>query len=225
MEITLKAQPRSERGKGAARRARASARIPGILYGPAIEPVALVVDVRDMHQALQTEAGHNVLINLRLDSKTKYLTMLREVQRDPIRGDLIHVDFVNVARDVKIHAGVPVQLVGESRGLKEGGVVEHHLWEIAIQALPTEVPRAFEVDISRLGIGDHVRVAEIRVPAGVDLLTDPDEIIAAVVEPQVLRLPEEEAAAEAAAAAEAEAAAAAEEGGVETAAPEEPAAQ
>lgn len=208
MEVNLKVKPRTVSGKGPARRARSSGSVPGVLYGKGLDAVPLTVDVRELTKALTTESGMNVLINLQLDSKTKYLTMLREVQRHPIRGTLFHVDFLKIDRDVKIHADVPIHLVGESRGVKEGGVLEHHLWELRVQALPAEVPPTIEVDTTELGVGDHLRVSNISVPSGVEILTSLEEIIVSVVEPQVMRLPEEEAAAAEAEAAAAEAAAA-----------------
>ncbi len=101
--------------------------------------------------------------------------MVREVQRHPVRGNLLHVDFVNTARDVKTHAEVPLQITGESRGVREGGVIEHHLWELRVEALPTDIPSSLEADISHLAIGDHLRVADVTPPAGVDIVSEPDE--------------------------------------------------
>lgn len=203
MEITLEAKPRSETGKGAARRTRRDGLVPAVIYGAKVEATPLVVDAREMAQALATEAGFNILINLKLDSNTTHFTMLREVQSDPIRGNLLHIDFVAIDRDVKLEADIPVHLVGEARGVKEGGVIEHHLWEIEVKALPGDVPPSFEVDISHLGIDDHIKVGELSPPEGVEVLTPPEEIIASVVEPQVIELPEDIEAAEAEAAAEA----------------------
>lgn len=199
MEVSLKVMTRSESGKGPARRARSTGQVPAVLYGRGLDPVSLIVDAKEMTKALATEAGLNVLINLQVE-KDKYFTMLREVQRHPVRGNVLHVDFVKIDRDVKIQADVPIHLVGESRGVKEGGVVEHHLWELKVEALPTEVPPTIEVDISGLGIGDHFRVRQIKALEGVEVLTPLEEIVVSVVEPQVIQLPEEIAAEEAAAA-------------------------
>lgn len=190
MEITLKVKPRDEKGKGPARRARASGHVPGVLYGKGLDPVPLTVDNKEMQKALATESGLNVLINLQVDSKTKYLTMLREVQRSPVRGEVMHVDFFKIDRDVKIQAEVPVHIIGESHGVKEGGVVEHHLWEIKVEALPGNVPTAIEVDITKLGIDEHLRVSDIATPPDTEILTPTEEIIVSVVEPQVIQIEE-----------------------------------
>lgn len=191
MEITLKAKPRSDTGKGAARQARREGLVPGVVYGSQVESSNLVVDAKDLDKALRTEAGSNVLINLKLDSKTTHFTVAREIQRHPLKGDLLHVDFLAIDRDVKLETEVPIHLVGEAKGVKEGGVIEHHLYELQVEALPTAVPPSFDVDMTDLVIGDHVRVSDVVAPEGVDILDGPDEIIASVVEPQIIELPED----------------------------------
>src|SRR5918997_2067043 len=127
-EVTLQAEPREDAGKGAARKARAAGKVPAVLYGPDLDPKRLAVDARDLWHVLHTDAGTNVLINLQLDGDT-FLTMPREIQRDIVRGSLLHVDFLRIRRDVAIQVDVPIHLIGESAGVKEGGVIEHHLWE------------------------------------------------------------------------------------------------
>jgi large subunit ribosomal protein L25 len=194
-------------GKGAARKARAAGKVPAVLYGPEIEAQRLAVDALELWHALHTDAGTNVLINLQLDGDT-FLTMPREVQRDIVRGTLLHVDFLRIRRDVAIEVDVPIHLVGDSHGVKEGGVVEHHLWELRVECLPTDVPESVEADISDLGIGDSLHVSDIKVPGNVTVVSSPEETLVTVVPPPVLVVeptPEELEAAELAAA-EAEAA-------------------
>lgn len=195
MEVTLPARPRSLRGKGPARRARAEGLVPAVLYGRGLEPVSLAVDAKAMYSALHTEAGGNVLVTLQVDGK-RFLAIPREVQRHPIRGTLLHVDFVNVARDVEINADVPIHLVGDAHGVKMGGLIEHHLWEVKVEALPSKIPSSIEVDISDLDIGQHVRVEDLQAPAGVKILTAPEDIVASVVEPQAPQAAPEEGEAE-----------------------------
>ena len=208
MEVTLQAEARSATGKGPAGRARAAGKVPAVLYGSNQEPTSLFVDAKQMLHALHTEAGYNVLINLKLDSDT-LLTIPREIQKHPVKGTLIHVDFVKVERNVKIEATVPIHITGESRGVKEGGQLDQHIHEIRIEALPAEVPPAIELDITSIGIGDQVRVSDLQTPAGVEVLTDKDDIILAVIEPMTMKTDIETEEAEAAVAAD-EAAAAAE---------------
>lgn len=191
MELSLKARTRTDSGKGVARKARAEGYVPGVLYGVDVaKTTPLLIEAREMQRALSTEAGLNVLVNLEVDGSTHF-TMLREVQRDILRGDVLHVDFFAIDRDTKIEANVPVHLVGEARGVKEGGVVEHHLWELHIKALPTAVPNSIDADITELGIDDHLTVSQIPLPEGVEVLDDPDRFVVSVVEPQIIELPEE----------------------------------
>jgi large subunit ribosomal protein L25 len=193
MEVKLKAENRDAVGKGAARKLRTQGKVPAVLYGPQIEAHRLAVDARELWHALHTDAGVNVLIDLQLDGET-YLTMPREVQRDIVRGTLLHVDFLRIRKDVAIQVDVPVHLTGDSVGVKEGGVVEHHLWELRIEVLPTQVPESVEADIAQLSIGDSLHVSDLRLPQHITVLTPEDETIVSVVPPPVLQLEEEEAA-------------------------------
>lgn len=227
MEEKLKAEPRDGTGKGAARKLRAGGRVPAVLYGHGRDSLALSVDAKELYRILHTGAGSNVLVDLIVDGKT-HLAMPREVQQNHIRGQLVHVDFLVVNRNESITIDVPVREVGESPGVKAGGVVEHHLFELHVECLPSDVPEAIDADISRLELGDALRVGDIPAPRGVTILTNPDESVLAVVVPAVLRTeaeletPEEAAAAAAAAAAAPEAepsAEPAEEGAPEPAQP------
>jgi large subunit ribosomal protein L25 len=146
------------------------------------------VDAKDLFHVLHTDAGVNVLVDLRVDGD-HFLAMPREIQRDHLQGRFIHVDFLRIARDEKIDVEVPVHLIGESHGVKEGGVVEHHLWN----------------DISGLGINESLKVSDLIAPPNCTILTSPNEVVVSVVPPQVLRV--EEAVPEELAEAEGEAAA------------------
>jgi large subunit ribosomal protein L25 len=189
-EVKLRAESREVVGKGAARKIRAAGKVPAVLYGPALEPLRLAVDAKELWHALHTDAGTNVLINLAVDGET-YLTMPREVQRDIVRGTLLHVDFLRIRRDVAIHVEVPIHLVGESAGVKEGGVIEHHLWELRVECLPSDVPESIEAAVTRLGIGDSLHVSDLAPPPRCTILTPPEETVVSVVPPPVLEVPEE----------------------------------
>jgi large subunit ribosomal protein L25 len=122
--------------------------------------------------------------------------MPRDVQRDNIRDVLLHVDFLRIARDEAITVEVPVHIVGDSHGVREGGVVEHHLWNLQIECLPQDVPTSVEADVSPLGIGESLKVSDLAIPKGCTILTSIDEIVVSVVTPQVLKVEEEVAAVE-----------------------------
>ncbi len=205
MERKLKVDLRHDTGKGVARKVRASGNVPGVVYGRGAAPVLISVDARELFHTLHTDAGMNVLVELRLDDD-KVLAMPREVQRDHIRGEFKHVDFIRIARDEKITVEVPIHLTGESHGVKEGGVIEHHLWTLQVEAFPQDVPTAIEADVSALGLNEGLKVSQLTLPSTVTVLTDIEETIVSVVPPQILRVEEEEAE-EAAEGAEAEAAA------------------
>jgi large subunit ribosomal protein L25 len=192
MEQRLVAETREGTGKGAARKLRAAGRVPAILYGHGMDPLALSVDSRELFHLLHTGAGANVLVDLVVDG-TEHLALPRDVQRDHIRGRFVHVDFLAVRRDEKIHVTIPLRIVGESPGVKAGGVLEHHLWELNVECLATDVPEAIDVDISGLEIGSGVRVSDLKVRSGVTILTSPEDSVVAVTQPQVA-VEEEEAA-------------------------------
>lgn len=190
MEVKLKAETRDGVGKGASRKIRAKGKVPAVLYGPQVDPQRVAVDARELWHALHTDAGMNVLIDLQIDGEG-YLTLPREVQRDIVRGTLLHVDFLRIRKDVAIQVDVPIHLVGESAGVKEGGVVEHHLWELRVECLPGDVPESIEAVISRLNIGDSLHVSDLTPPPKCTILTPAEETIVSVVPPPVLELPEE----------------------------------
>jgi large subunit ribosomal protein L25 len=184
-----------------------------------VGPMAVSVDAKDLFHVLHGSAGTNVLVDLQVDG-AQHLSLPREIQRDHVRGRYVHVDFLAVRRDETVTVSVPVRVVGESPGVKAGGVIEHHLWELQVECLPGDVPDGIEADVSNLQVGDSLRVADLLPPQGVSVLTPLEESVVAVVIPQVRVVEEVEAAAEEgeeAAAEEGEAAAAeeppAEEGG------------
>src|SRR5437899_7794694 len=170
MERKLKAEPRDGTGKGIARRLRAEGRVPAVVYGHGMKPLNVSVDSRELFHLLHTEAGENVLVDLHVDHD-QFLAMAREVQRDHTRGQFIHVDFLQIARDEKITVEVPVHIVGESRGVPEGRVIEHHLWEPDAQCTPQQVPTAIEANVSNLGTNESLKVTPLAVPVKLIRLT------------------------------------------------------
>jgi large subunit ribosomal protein L25 len=204
MERKLKAEQRTDGGKGVARKLRAAGRVPGVVYGHG-DSIAIDMDARELYRLLHTDAGMNVMVDLKV-GKDEWLAMPRDVQRDNIRDVLIHVDFLRIARDEKITVDVPVHIVGDSHGVREGGVVEHHLWNLQLECFPQDVPTAIEADITPLGIGESLKVEDLPIPPDCTILTSTDEIVVSVVTPQILRVEEEEEVAAGAEAAEGEAA-------------------
>jgi large subunit ribosomal protein L25 len=198
MDAKLETERRENSGKGVARKLRAAGRVPAVFYGHDQEATPLSVDAREMVHVLHSSGGSNVLLDLIVDGKP-HLAMPREIQRDHIHNKLIHIDFLAVSRTETITVDVPVIEIGEAAGVKEGGVVEHHLRDLHVECLPQDVPERLEVDITALNIGDMIHVRDVPVPSGVTVLTNPDDAVLSVITPAALRteaellLPGEEA--------------------------------
>ncbi|HEX6761646.1 MAG TPA: 50S ribosomal protein L25 [Gaiellaceae bacterium] len=183
-------------GSAESRRLRRQGLVPGILYGRE-RPVAITVPERDLRAALTTDGGLNAVLDVVVDDAGKaHPSVLKEFQRDAVRGVITHVDLQEVRLDQPIHATVPVALVGEAVGVKEGGVLSQVTIEVNVEALPMEVPQHLDLDVSTLGIGDTARLDALDVPEGVRLLDDPDTVLASVTHATRVEEPEEEAPAE-----------------------------
>ncbi len=207
--VKLVVQNRSILGSAEARRLRRRGLIPGVLYGREA-PVAVSIPERDLRVALTGVGGANAVLDVVVDGGKAHASVLKEYQLDPVRGTVTHVDLQEVRLDQPIHAAVAITLVGEAAGAKEGGVVSHVATEVHVEALPLEVPQHVEADVSELHVGDSLRVADLRVPAGVTVLDDPDTVVATVTAPTRV---EEAGAEETGAEAAAESGATAAEGG------------
>src|SRR5919108_3050785 len=189
--VSLKVRVREERGSAAARRLRKTGFVPGVVYGGNAEPTAIAVDERELRKALTTDHGLNAIMDVKLNGDTRPV-ILKEYQRDPLTGRVAHVDLVVVRLDRPIQTAVTVELVGESVGAKEGGVLQQVAREITVEALPMEVPDRIEADVSGLAIGDSLRLADVPVPEGVRFVDDPEEtVIATVTVPTRIEEPEE----------------------------------
>jgi len=188
--VKLVVSNRDHLGSAESRRLRRRGLIPGILYGREA-PVAITIPERDLRAALTTEGGLNAVLDVVVDSGKTHPSVLKEFQRDVVRGVITHVDLQEVRLDQPIHATVPVSLVGEPAGVKEGGVLSQVTTEVNVEALPMEVPQHLDLDVSSLAIGDAARLDSLHVPDGVKLLDDPETVIANVTPPTRVEEPEE----------------------------------
>jgi large subunit ribosomal protein L25 len=182
----LQVTARQASGSRQVRRLRRSGRVPGILYGGKGDPVCFDVDARELRLAL---AGSGAVLDLSVDGAKATPVVLKEAQRDPIRGETMHVDLLRVRLDEAIHAVVPLELTGveDAPGVKEGGVLEHLTRELNIQALPTEIPESIVHDVSEMQIGETLALAAIAVPDGVTILDDLEETVIATLSPPRLQ--------------------------------------
>jgi large subunit ribosomal protein L25 len=179
--VKLVVSERTLLGSSESRRLRKQGLIPGVLYG-ASAPVAIAIGERDLRTALTTGAGSHAVLDVAIDGGSAHSAILKDYQRDKIRGTITHVDLQEVRLDQPIQASVSVVLVGESVGVKEGGVLNQVTTQVNVEALPLEVPQHLEADISGLGVGETLRLSQIEVPEGVRFLDDPDEVVLASVQ-------------------------------------------
>jgi large subunit ribosomal protein L25 len=179
----LTAEPRAERGSRPAGRLRRAGLVPAVVYGLGSDTLAVKVPSRELGHLLAQ--GANTLITLKLEGGDQ-LTLARQVQRHPTRGDLVHVDFIRVRTDVAVAAEVPVHLLGEPEGVRNGGLLEQLVFGLPIEARPQDIPGSIEADVTALEIGDQVRLADLAIPAGVTPTLEPDALIAQVVAPRVV---------------------------------------
>ncbi len=137
-----------------------------------------------MKKTLSTEAGENVIISLKAGDKTRTV-IVKDLQTDPVRGDLLHVDLYQISLKERLKASVPIEVRGEAPGVKEGGILQHRLREIEVECLPTEIPEFIPVDVSGLSIGDSLHVKDLRVTGDLKILADGEESVISVVPPTV----------------------------------------
>jgi large subunit ribosomal protein L25 len=188
--VKLVVQNRAVLGSAESRRLRRQGLIPGVLYGRS-EPVPITVPERDLRAALTGEAGANAVLDVVVDGGNAHASVLKEFQQDPVRGTITHIDLQEVRLDQPIHATVPVHLVGEAAGAKEGGVLSQAVTEITVEALPMEVPASVDFDVSGLHIGDSAHLSDVALPDGVSLVDDPETVLASVTQPTRVEEPEE----------------------------------
>ncbi|MDP2912564.1 MAG: 50S ribosomal protein L25 [Candidatus Omnitrophota bacterium] len=202
-KVILKAQTRSGVGKRIAKDLRNKGIIPANVYKLGKDAVSLQISAKDLGDVLHTKAGENVIITLTISgtegSPKDKTVLIKEIQREPIKYGILHVDFNEISLTEALKVNVPLSLRGEPVGVKiGGGILEHVMWEVQVECLPTDIPEKIDLDVTNLKIGEAVYVKDIIVPAGVKVLTDP-ELIALIVKPPKVEVPKEEAAPEAAA--------------------------
>lgn len=182
-QINLRGYTGRAHGSRESRRVRREGAVPGIIYGHGLEALPVAVDRRELHAALHTEAGLNALINLQVNGD-EYLTVAREVQRHPVRGDIIHLDFIRISLDEAIEAEVPVEFVGIPVGVREGkGIVETPSASVMVSALPTNIPSHVTLDITNLKVGDSLRVSDLPIFEGVTYVSDSEHLLVMVTMP------------------------------------------
>lgn len=188
-KILVKADKRPEIGKGAARSLRRMGMLPAVVYS-AGNSTPIKVQGKQMTNLIYSGAGEHSLITIELNEDgsktTEHPVLVKDYQRDPVSEELLHIDFLEVSLKEAVKVTVPLVIVKQPAGVKMGGIMQHRLREVEVECLPTQIPDRFEVDAESIEIGNSLHVSELSIPEGVEILTDPSEVIllvsAAVVE-------------------------------------------
>src|SRR3954468_12410068 len=180
-DIVLRATRREGRGKNDARRSRREGQVPVTIYGGGTDAVAALAPLRDLAAILRSDTGRNTIFTLDIEGVEATEVMFADRQIDPVRSRLVHADFKRLVKGEKIEATVPLRLVGEPIGVREeAGVLEQIVREIEIRCEPREIPEHIDVDVSNLHVHDVLHVSDIPVSEGVEILEEPDSVIATV---------------------------------------------
>ncbi|MCD6162357.1 MAG: 50S ribosomal protein L25 [candidate division Zixibacteria bacterium] len=192
-EVVIEAAARTKAGKGVARKLRASKMIPAVVYGKGEEPKPLEVDLEHFHQIYHELHGENALINLKIDGqKSEKKALIRDMQHDPVYGDLLHVDFQNISMDQNIRLSIPVHLSGTAQGVKTySGILQWSIRELDVLSLPANLPDYINIAIDDLNIGDSIHVKDLDYP-DIEFLKDKNETIVSVIAPTVVQVEAEE---------------------------------
>jgi large subunit ribosomal protein L25 len=188
-KIGLKASRREETGKSANKQLRRGGMIPAVIYKEGKEGISISVDKKAFWKATHTEAGGNAIISIGIDEGTKKeekTVIVQAFQTDPLRDDIIHVDFHEISLTEKIRVHVPIRTKGESVGVAdEDGVLNQVLWELDLECLPTNIPEHIDVNISELKIGESIHVKDLETPEGVQVMNDEEQMVVGVTHQQV----------------------------------------
>lgn len=186
-EFFLKAKKREVFGRKKVKNLRKMGLLPAILYGPKVKNTPLLLEYKEFEKILKN-AGESTLINLEIEGeKKKYLVLIHDLQQDPLTDQIIHVDLYQPDLEKKVTAWVPIVIKGEAPAVKNlGGILVRNLDEVEVKALPKDLPHQIEVDVSGLEkLHDEVLIKDLKLPEGVEILKDPDEVVVVVVPPKV----------------------------------------
>jgi large subunit ribosomal protein L25 len=180
-EFIIKAARREGRGKNDARRVRAGGNVPLTIYGGGGESISASASLAELAAILRTESGHNTIFTLDIDGEGGHDVMFLDRQIDPVRGRLVHADLRRLVRGQKIEVAVPLHLTGEPIGVTEGGgVLEQMLREIEIRVSPRDIPDSIDLDVSNLGVHDVLHVSDLKVADNIEILNEPETVLATV---------------------------------------------
>jgi len=189
--IKLSGNLRTTTGKGKARQLRQKGLIPGIVYGNK-ENLLISFDSKEMSLLLKKTGTHNVL-SLNLDNKKEKMVIFKEVQKDVLSRDILHVDLMEISKKKKLKINALVEEVGTPVGTKMGGILTRLLREVKIECLPENIPQSIKIDVSNLEVGQTLHIGDLKAPEGVAILNNPEDTLFAVKLPEAEKAKEEEA--------------------------------
>ena len=185
-KVVFNAEIREGKGKGVARKLRSKGYIPAILYGPDTEPVPLKLEKKSTEKIISHLSSHNIIAEMKIKrngTEEKIQVVLKDIQTDPIKDNIIHLDFYNLSSERPIIMEIPVIIKGKSLGEEKGGILEQELREIKVEGLPKDIPESIEIDIKDLDFGHAILVKDIKMPEGVKILEDGDRVVVTVLKP------------------------------------------
>ena len=185
---TFKVATRETSGKGSARQSRMRGEVPGVIYGGDKESCSVTVNLRDLQRLVHGEMGERAILELDVTDNQALNgpSIVKSVQHHPVRGQIVHVDFLRISLDTRMRTLVPIVFVGLCPGVIEGGIIEHHQRDLEIECLPMDVPENIEIDTSTWEIGHSFHVSDMEEPEGFTIITAKDRTIAAVHAPRVI---------------------------------------
>jgi large subunit ribosomal protein L25 len=184
--VSLSANSRDVKGKGAARTLRSQGQIPAVIYGHGRDPQSLALNARDLDKMLSHIQAESTVIEVTVGGHTAK-TLIREIQRHPIKRQILHVDFQALVAGEKVTVSIPIVLTGTPEGVRlEGGVLDQTLREIEIEVDPSNIPDHVEYDVTNMVIGDSVHISDLKVPEGVEVQDDPETSVAVLAAPRAV---------------------------------------
>ncbi len=176
LQVNMTASVRSEKGKGAMRRLRSGGKTPAVMYGIGEESVCLELETQELMQKLLKYYRKNTVVTLNIDNEGEKSVLIKDVQTDPIKDTLVHVDFQEIDLEKPRKFNVPLEFVGVAKGIDLGGIQNISLNSLVLQGKPLDIPDSCAVEVGALGIGDGIKVGDIAMPADVELLTSKDSV-------------------------------------------------
>jgi len=183
---TLSATPRTDRGTGVARKLRQAGQVPAVIYGHGREPQSLALNTRDLDRLLSTISAASTVIELSFDGRTAR-TLIREIQRHPVKRNVLHLDFQELVAGEKVTVSVPLRFTGVADGVRNGGgILEETMHQLHLRLDPTSIPDHIDVDVTPLTIGHSIHVRELTLPEGITVLDDMDATVCVCTAPKAV---------------------------------------